>query len=66
MTPSRLQFAGPDRWQRLGLRTQLALVFGSLVLLLGILMSLGFAELLRVRTEREAGASLHSVATNAS
>lgn len=55
----------PSRWQRLGLRAQLALVFGTLVLMLGVFMSLGFAELLRLRIEREVAASLNNVATNA-
>lgn len=57
--------APPGRWQRLGLRTQLAIVFGSLMMVLAVCMSLVFGELLRVRMEREASASLNAVASNA-
>lgn len=53
------------RWQRLGLRAQLALVFGSLLIAVSVLMSLAFGELLRWRMQRDAGASLHAVASNA-
>lgn len=53
------------RWQRLGLRAQLGLVFGSLLISVTVLMSLAFGELLRWRMQREAGASLHAVASNA-
>ncbi|GGH48564.1 hypothetical protein GCM10010975_00260 [Comamonas phosphati] len=55
-----------SRWQRLGLRAQLSLVFGSLVVVLAVCMSVGFAELLRWRMQRDAAASLHTVASNAS
>lgn len=56
----------PSRWQRLGLRTQLALVFGSLLVGVTVLMSLAFGELLRWRMEQEVSNSLHTVASNAS
>jgi diguanylate cyclase (GGDEF)-like protein len=55
-----------SRWQRLGLRAQLSIVFGSLVVVLAICMSVGFAELLRWRMQRDAATSLHTVASNAS
>jgi len=55
-----------SRWQRLGLRAQLSLVFGSLMVVLAVCMSVGFAELLRWRMQRDAAASLHTVASNAS
>ena len=55
-----------SRWQRLGLRAQLSIVFGSLVVVLAVCMSVGFAELLRWRMQRDAAASLHTVASNAS
>jgi diguanylate cyclase (GGDEF)-like protein len=48
------------------LRAQLSLVFGSLVVVLAVCMSVGFAELLRWRMQRDAAASLHTVASNAS
>ncbi len=55
----------PGRWQGLGLRTQLSLVFGSLLIAVTALMSLAFGELLLWRMQREASASLHTVASNA-
>ncbi|WP_280189524.1 sensor domain-containing diguanylate cyclase [Delftia sp. PS-11] len=55
----------PTHWQRLGLRTQLTLVFGSLLIAVTVLLSLAFGELLRWRMQREASASLHAVASNA-
>jgi diguanylate cyclase (GGDEF)-like protein len=56
----------PGRWRRLGLRTQLAVVFGALLVAVTVLMSLAFGELLRWRMQREASAALHAVASGAS
>ena len=47
------------------LRMQIALVFGTLVILLAVLLSLGFGELLKHRIQRDAGDSLQAVADNA-
>lgn len=47
------------------LRMQIALVFGTLVILLAVLLSLGFGELLKHRIQRDAGDSLQAVAENA-
>ena len=47
------------------LRTQIALVFGTLVVGLAVLLSLGFGELLKYRIERDAGSSLQVIAHNA-
>ena len=47
------------------LRTQIAVVFGSLVALVAVLLSLAFGELLKWRIQQEAAASLHMVAHNA-
>lgn len=55
-----------SRWQRLGLRAQLSIVFSSLVVVLAVCMSVSFAELLRWRMQRDAAAALHTVASNAS
>lgn len=49
-----------------GLRTQIALVFGALVVVLAVLLSVGFGELLKKRAERDAGAALQLIAENAS
>ncbi len=57
---------GFHRFADLGLRTQIALVFGALVVSLAALLSLGFGELLKQHTERDAGAALQLVAENAS
>ncbi len=64
-SPAPASSTAPSRWQRLGLRTQLALVFGSLLVGVTVLMSLAFGELLRWRMEREVSASLHAMASNA-
>ncbi|MFN3437066.1 MAG: diguanylate cyclase [Acidovorax sp.] len=48
-----------------GLRMQIALVFGTLVVTLSVLLSLAFGELLKSRLQRDAGASLQMVAENA-
>lgn len=53
------------RFSDRGLRTQIALVFGTLVVGLAALLSLGFGELLKHRIQRDAGASLQVVAENA-
>lgn len=53
----------PRPWS---LRTQIAVVFGSLVALVAVLLSLVFGELLKWRIQQEAAASLHTVARNAS
>ena len=53
------------RFSDRGLRTQIALVFGALVVGLAVLLSLGFGELLKHRIQRDAGASLQVVAENA-
>ncbi|MEG1770388.1 MAG: diguanylate cyclase [Comamonas sp.] len=47
------------------LRTQIAVVFGSLAALVAVLLSLAFGELLKWRIQQEAAASLHMVAHNA-
>ena len=47
------------------LRMQIALVFGTLVVGLSVLLSLGFGELLKHRIQRDAGNSLQVVAENA-
>lgn len=47
------------------LRTQIAVVFGSLVSVVAMLLSLAFGELLKWRVQQEAAASLHMVAHNA-
>ncbi|PJI98742.1 diguanylate cyclase [Acidovorax sp. 69] len=47
------------------LRMQIALVFGTLVVGLAVLLSLGFGELLKHRIQRDAGKSLQVVAENA-
>jgi diguanylate cyclase (GGDEF)-like protein len=49
----------------MGLRSQLAVVFGSLLVSVTVLMSLAFGELLRWRMEQEVSTSLHTVAINA-
>lgn len=48
-----------------GLRTQIALVFGALVVVLAVMLSVGFGELLKKRAERDAGTALQLVAENA-
>ncbi|WP_462389072.1 diguanylate cyclase [Acidovorax sp. Q11] len=47
------------------LRMQIALVFGTLVIALAVLLSLGFGELLKHRIQRDAGDSLQAVTENA-
>ena len=47
------------------LRMQIALVFGTLVIALAVLLSLGFGELLKHRIQRDAGETLQAVAENA-
>lgn len=49
---------------RPSLRAQIALVFGALVAVLAVLLSLVFGEILKQRIQREAGASLHVMAGN--
>lgn len=53
------------RLSRRGLRTQIALIFGMLVVGLAVVLSLGFGELLKRRIQRDAGAALQVVAENA-
>lgn len=48
-----------------GLRMQIALVFGTLVVMLSVLLSLAFGELFKRRLQRDAGESLQIVAENA-
>ncbi len=48
-----------------GLRLQIALVFGTLVVLLSVLLSLAFGELFKRRLQRDAGEALQIVAENA-
>jgi diguanylate cyclase (GGDEF)-like protein len=48
-----------------GLRMQIALVFGTLVVMLSVLLSLAFGELFKRRLQRDAGESLQMVAENA-
>ena len=55
-----------SRFAEQGLRAQIALVFGALVIALAVLLSLGFGELLKNRAQRDAGAALQLVAENAS
>ena len=47
------------------LRMQIALVFGTLVIALAVLLSLGFGELLKHRIQRDARETLQAVAENA-
>ncbi|MFC7207560.1 hypothetical protein ACFQOZ_13145 [Comamonas endophytica] len=47
------------------LRTQIAVVFGSLVSVVALLLSLAFGELLKLRAQHEAAAALHMVGHNA-
>ncbi|SDM45735.1 diguanylate cyclase [Oryzisolibacter propanilivorax] len=54
-----------SRLGRASLRVQIMLVFGTLVLVLALLLSLGFSELLRQSTQRSVGAALRHVAENA-
>lgn len=53
------------RFSAHSLRMQIALVFGTLVIALAVLLSLGFGELLKHRIQRDAGDSLQAVAENA-
>jgi diguanylate cyclase (GGDEF)-like protein len=53
------------RFSDRGLRMQIALVFGTLVVSLSVLLSLAFGELFKHRLQRDAGASLQIVAENA-
>ncbi|KQO22250.1 diguanylate cyclase [Acidovorax sp. Leaf76] len=53
------------RFSDLSLRSQIALVFGTIVVALAALLSLGFGELIKVRNERDASAALLMVAENA-
>jgi diguanylate cyclase (GGDEF)-like protein len=53
------------RFSDLSLRAQIALVFGGIMVALAVLLSLGFGELIKLRNEREAGASLQRIAENA-
>ena len=55
-----------DRFSKQGLRTQIALVFGTLVVTMAVALSLGFSELLKRGAERDASAALTIVAENAS
>ena len=56
----------PTSWfSNRSLRTQIALVFGTLVVCLAVLLSLGFGELLRRSIQRDAGHALQVVAENA-
>lgn len=55
----------PTRFSDHSLRTQIALVFGTLVVGLAALLSLGFGELLKHRIQRDARNSLQVVAENA-
>ena len=54
------------RFSDLSLRAQIALVFGAIMVSLAVLLSLGFGELIKLRNERSAGASLQRIAENAS
>ena len=53
------------RFSDRGLRMQIALVFGTLVVTLSVLLSLAFGELFKHRLQRDAGTSLQVVAENA-
>ena len=46
------------------LRTQIAMVFGALVVTLAVLLSLGFGEALKRRIQGDANASLQMVTDN--
>lgn len=54
-----------SRFSDRGLRMQIALVFGTLVVMLSVLLSLAFGELFKRRLQRDAGESLQIVAENA-
>ncbi len=53
------------RFSDQSLRLQIALVFGTLVVLLSVALSLAFGELLKQKLQRDAGISLQIVAENA-
>ena len=53
------------RFSAQGLRAQIALVFGALVVIVSVLLSLVVGELFKHRLQRDAGASLQTVAENA-
>ena len=53
------------RFSSLSLRAQIALVFGGIVVGMAALLSLGFGELIKLRNERDASATLLMVAENA-
>ncbi|MDP3227751.1 MAG: sensor domain-containing diguanylate cyclase [Acidovorax sp.] len=53
------------RFEDRSLRMQIALVFGTLVVMLSVLLSLAFGELFKRRLQRDAGESLQIVAENA-
>ncbi|RZJ15573.1 MAG: GGDEF domain-containing protein [Acidovorax sp.] len=53
------------RFSDLSLRAQIALVFGAIMAALAVLLSLGFGELIKLRNERDAGATLQRIAENA-
>lgn len=55
----------PFRFSAYSLRSQIALVFGALVVGVAVLLSIGFGELLKHRIQRDAGAALQVVAENA-
>jgi diguanylate cyclase (GGDEF)-like protein len=55
----------PPQRRPWSLRSQIAVVFASLVALVAVLLSLAFGELLKWRIQQEAAASLHMVAHNA-
>lgn len=55
----------PYRLAHASLRQQIMLVFGALVLVLALLLSLGLGELLRRSTQRDVGTALRQVAENA-
>lgn len=54
------------RFSDYSLRSQIALVFGALVVGLAVLLSLAFGELLKLRIERDARSALQVIAENAS
>lgn len=64
--PTTAAGAGTSVRQSASLRSQIALAFGALVVALGLLLSAVMGEMLKQRIQKDASASLHMVARNAS
>ena len=66
VTPTPTAAHGAAARQSASLRSQIALAFGALVVALGLLLSAAMGEMLKQRIQKDAGASLHIAARNAS